>query len=105
MAKIFVAPFDGIPPRFRGTARVFATPGQQPKEYSMPHDNEAAGDLILGGSSITLFVNSLLDPATPITESQFYGWVERNHIPVSRIGSRIIASKRRLRAYLSGDAP
>jgi hypothetical protein len=69
----------------------------------MPDD--AVGDLLLGGASITVFVNSLLDPTTQITSSQLYAWVERGHVPVARVGNRIVASKQRLRAALSGDKP
>jgi hypothetical protein len=66
-------------------------------------DDDAVGDLLLGGASITLFVNALLDPMTQITPSQFYAWVERGHVPVPRVGNRIVASKARLCAALSGD--
>ena len=50
-------------------------------------------DLLLGGRAVTAYVNSLLDPTTPSTESQFYAWVEREHVPVTRVGNRILGSK------------
>jgi hypothetical protein len=69
----------------------------------MPSDAITAGDLLLGGRAVTTYVNSLLDPTTQITPSQLYAWVERGHVPVSRVGNRIVASKERLRAALVGQ--
>jgi hypothetical protein len=60
------------------------------------------GDLLLGGKAITAYVNTLFDPTTPITEWQLYAWVERGHVPVNRVGNRLIASKTQIRAALSG---
>jgi hypothetical protein len=75
--------------------------------FAMPSDsnrgsNGTVGDLLLGGRAVAAYVNSLLDPTTQITSGQLYAWVERGHVPVTRVGNRIIASKERLRAALSG---
>jgi hypothetical protein len=60
------------------------------------------GDLLLGGLAVTSYVNTLLDAQTQITPGQLYAWVERGHLPVARIGNRIVGSKERIAAALSG---
>ena len=62
-------------------------------------------DLLIGGQAICNFVNSLFDTDRPITPAMIYFWVERNHLPVRRIGSRIIGSKTAIRAHLCGSSP
>jgi hypothetical protein len=71
----------------------------------MPDEHELPGDLLLGARAMTTYVNTLLDPTTPITEGQFYAWVERGHVPVNRVGNRILGSKTQIRAALSGQTP
>jgi hypothetical protein len=72
----------------------------------MPNDlDPGPGDLLLGARAITSYVNTLLDPTTPITDGQFYAWVERGHVPVARVGNRIIGSKQQIRQTLSGQTP
>ena len=60
-------------------------------------------DLLIGGQAICNFVNSLFDTDRPITPAMIYFWVERNHLPVRRIGSRIVGSKTAIRAHLCGS--
>jgi hypothetical protein len=62
-------------------------------------------DLLIGGQAICNFVNTLFDTDRPITPAMIYFWVERNHLPVRRIGSRIIGSKTAIRAHLCGSSP
>jgi hypothetical protein len=59
-------------------------------------------DLLLGADSIADFVNSLVDSERPVTPKMIYAWIERKHLPVRRIGVRIVASKAKIRAHLSG---
>lgn len=59
-------------------------------------------DLLLGAAAISDFVNSLVDTDRPITPKMIYAWIERKHLPVRRIGARIVASKAKIRAHLSG---
>jgi hypothetical protein len=61
-------------------------------------------DLLIGGQAICNFVNSLFDTDRPITPAMIYFWVERNHLPVRRIGSRIVGSKTAIRAHLCGSS-
>jgi hypothetical protein len=61
-------------------------------------------DLLIGGQAICDFVNTLVDTDRPITPKMIYFWVEQNHLPVRRIGARIIGSKTKIRAHLSGDS-
>jgi len=68
----------------------------------MQHDIVSGGDrdLLLGAAAITDFINSLLDADTQVTKQVVYVWIAREHIPVKRIGARIIASKAALRRHL-----
>jgi hypothetical protein len=59
-------------------------------------------DLLIGGKAICAFVNSLVDSDSPITPKTIYGWIERKHLPIRRIGARIVASKAKIHAHLSG---
>jgi hypothetical protein len=61
-------------------------------------------DLLIGGEAICAFVNSLVDSDRPITPKMIYAWVERKHLPVCRIGSRIVASKTVIRVQLCGSS-
>jgi hypothetical protein len=61
-------------------------------------------DLLIGGQAICNFVNSLFDTDRPITPAMIYFWGERNHLPVRRIGSRIVGSKTAIRAHLCGSS-
>jgi hypothetical protein len=72
----------------------------------MSNDSYAGGDrdLLIGGQAICDFVNSLFDTDRPITAAKIYFWVERNYLPVRRIGSRIVGSKRAIRAHLCGSS-
>jgi hypothetical protein len=60
----------------------------------------ADGDLLIGGEAIAGYINTLVDPASRVTASIVYGWVERGHLPVKRIGNRIVASKAAIRRAL-----
>jgi hypothetical protein len=67
----------------------------------MSNDSYAGDrDLLIGGQAICNFVNSLFDTDRPITAAMIYFWVERNHLPVRSIGSRLVGSKTAIRAYL-----
>jgi len=68
------------------------------------HDDSYADDrdLLIGGTAICDFVNSLVDSDSPITPKMIYGWIERKHLPVRRIGSRLVGSKTKIRAHLGG---
>jgi hypothetical protein len=66
----------------------------------MRDDNFTDRDLLLGAKPIADFVNTLLDEGNQITPQILYGWVERNHLPVKRIGSRLVGSKTAIRRYL-----
>jgi hypothetical protein len=69
----------------------------------MPNEAYAVDrDLLLGATAISDFVNSLVDTDRPITPKMIYAWIERKHLPVRRIGARIVASKTKIRAHLSG---
>jgi hypothetical protein len=72
----------------------------------MSNDSDAGDrDLLIGGQAICNFVNSLFDTDRPITPAMIYFWVERNHLPARRIGSRIVASKSAIRAHLCDSPP
>jgi hypothetical protein len=58
-------------------------------------------DLLLGATAITDYINSLLDPDCQITPAVTYAWIERDHLPVKRIGSRLIGSKTAIRRALT----
>jgi hypothetical protein len=66
-------------------------PGTQPA---------ADRDLLIGGGAICDFINSLVDPGSAVTPAQVYAWIERDHLPVKRIGSRLVASKSSIRRRL-----
>jgi hypothetical protein len=61
-------------------------------------------DLLLGADSIADFVNSLVDSERPVTPKMIYAWIERKHLPVRRIGVRIVGSKTLIRAHLCGNS-
>ena len=46
------------------------------------------------------FINSLVDTRCQVTPAVVYVWAAQNYLPVSRIGSRIVASKTAIRAHL-----
>jgi hypothetical protein len=58
------------------------------------------GDLLIGAETIASFVNTLVDPESRVTPAIIYGWVERGHLPVKRIGARLIGSKTTIRRAL-----
>jgi hypothetical protein len=83
---------------------VIATCVQQGAE-TMSNDSSAGDrDLLIGSQAICNFVNSLFDTDRPIAPAMIYFWVERNHLPVRRIGSRIVGSKTAIRAHLCGSS-
>ncbi len=61
-------------------------------------------DLLIGGTAICDFVNSLVDGDPPITRKMIYGWIERKHLPICRIGARIVGSKAKIRAHLGSSS-
>jgi hypothetical protein len=64
------------------------------------HDEFPSHDLLLGARALTAYINRMLDADSQIIEKNVYDWVAREHIPVRRIGSRIVASKTAVRARL-----
>jgi len=65
----------------------------------------ADGDLLLGAEAIAAYVNQLTDPDSRVTPAIIYGWVERGHLPVKRIGARLIGSKAAIRRALMVEIP
>ena len=61
-------------------------------------------DLLIGGTAICDFVNSLVDSDSPITLKMIYGWIERKHLPIRRIGAPIVGSKKNIRAHLGSSS-
>ena len=61
-------------------------------------------DLLLGAQAIADYVNSLVDAERPIPRKTIYFWIEQECLPVRRIGSRIVASKSKIRAHLGASA-
>ncbi len=61
-------------------------------------------DLLIGGTAICDFVNSLVDSDSPITLKMIYGWIERKHLPIRRIGARLVGSKTKIRAHLGSSS-
>ena len=57
-------------------------------------------DLLIGAGPICGYVNSLLDPGCQVTVAVIYAWIAREHLPVKRIGNRLVASKAALRRHL-----
>jgi hypothetical protein len=57
-------------------------------------------DLLIGGAAIAAFIQKLVDPGCPVTAKMVFHWIEQDHLPVKRIGSRIIASKSLIRQRL-----
>jgi len=66
----------------------------------MQHDFTCGRDLLIGAGPICDYLNTLLDPGCQVTPATVYAWVEREHIPTRRIGSRIVVSKSALRQRL-----
>ena len=58
------------------------------------------GDLLIGGAAIAAFIQTLVDPRCTVTEKMVFHWIEQDHLPVKRIGSRLVASKSALRRHL-----
>jgi hypothetical protein len=105
-ARLFSAcAFEPFPTVFCGSEMVIATRVQQRGAETMTDDSLAGDrDLLIGGQAICKFVNSLFDTERPITPAMIYFWVERNHLPVRRIGSRIVGSETAIRAHLCGSS-
>jgi hypothetical protein len=57
-------------------------------------------DLLIGGEAICDYINPLIGPGSRVTTSTVYAWIERSHLDVKRIGSRIVASKQAIRRRL-----
>ena len=55
------------------------------------------GDLLLGASAITAFVNELT--TSPVSRSQVYHWIESGNLPAGRLGTKMIGSKKRIREH------
>jgi hypothetical protein len=68
------------------------------------HPYSTDRDLLIGAPAIADFVNSLVDAERPISCKTIYSWIEREHLPVRRIGSRIVASKSKIRAHMGASA-
>jgi hypothetical protein len=67
----------------------------------MPDDiRYPEADLLIGGAAIAAFIQTLVDPACEVTPKMVFHWIEQEHLPVKRIGSRIIASKSVIRRRL-----
>jgi hypothetical protein len=68
--------------------------------------DSCAGDrnLLIGCKAICAFVNSLVDSDPPITPKIIYGWIERKHLPVRRIGARVVGNKTVIREHLCGHS-
>ena len=67
----------------------------------MPDDiRYPEADLLIGGAAIAAFIQTLVDPACVVTPKMVFHWIEQEHLPVRRIGSRIIASKSVIRRRL-----
>jgi hypothetical protein len=58
--------------------------------------------LLFGGRAIQRFVQGFSDE--PITLSQIYYWVAAGHLPVQRLGTKIIGNPTVIRAALHGEA-
>ena len=52
-------------------------------------------DVLLGVSEITAFVNELT--TSKVSKSQIYHWIASGHLPVGRLGTKVIGSKKRIR--------
>ena len=67
----------------------------------MPDDTQYPNaDLLIGGAAIAAFIQTLVDPSCEVTSKMVFHWIEQDHLPVKRIGSRIIASKSVIRRRL-----
>jgi hypothetical protein len=67
----------------------------------MPDDaRHPDADLLIGGAAIAAFIRTLVDPTCAVTPKMVFHWIEQDHLPVKRIGSRIIASKSTIRRHL-----
>jgi hypothetical protein len=57
-------------------------------------------DLLLGGAAITRYLNELLAPGT-ISRAVVYRWIEAKRLPVGRLGSQVLGSRRLIREHLA----
>jgi len=73
---------------------------QEDPNLCLTNPMPATTNLLIGGPAICNFINSLVDTRCQVTPAVVYVWAAQNYLPVSRIGSRIVASKTAIRAHL-----
>jgi hypothetical protein len=66
--------------------------------------SDDTGDLMLGAEPIAKFLTTLFD-GEEITTVDVYNWCARRTLPHSKLGAKIVASKRQLRAFFYEPAP